>query len=87
MSQDRMEVEFRPDGQPDPTILDEVVITGAHTFHAEMMGDDHLWIGISNEAGHLVHVNVRVERKGRKAAIVMRGAEQARPDPASRTEI
>jgi hypothetical protein len=73
---ERMEVEFRPDDAFADTILDEVVIQGAQTVHAEMMSDSALWIGISNAAGHLVHVNIWAERKGGKTVLRMRGEDQ-----------
>lgn len=73
---DLMHLDFRPDEGSDASILDEFVITGAHGIHAEMMNDKHLWIGIENEAGHLVHVNIRAERKGGKTVLRMRAEDQ-----------
>jgi hypothetical protein len=61
-----MRVELRPDPEVinrshQMPILDEAVIEGACSVHAEMMDDRTLWIGVEGADGRMVTLVVGVE--------------------------
>lgn len=71
-----MRTELRPFATSEGEGLDEVVINGATTVHAETMSDTALWIGISDQHGGLVHVWANAVRRKGRLAIVMTATDE-----------
>lgn len=42
---------------------DEIIVSDIQMFHAEMMSDTHLWIGIYRKDGQVDHLNIFVKGK------------------------
>lgn len=74
-----MQTELRPFSDGSREGLDEIVADNVSVFHAEMMGDASLWIGISDDSGGLVHVWITAEKRKGRTVLVMRAEDQDRP--------
>jgi hypothetical protein len=58
MTQDRNDFPKEECKNPD-----EIIVRDIEMFHAEMMGPDALWIGITRKNGQIDHYNVMVKGK------------------------
>ncbi len=76
-------IELRPDDKGATvnglTKLDEVVCDDVRFLHAEMLGDDHLWIGINRHDGSRTSLNIRVDGQRGKRSLHLRGEQDEGP--------
>jgi hypothetical protein len=75
-----MRVELRPDPMADNRpntlpVLDEAVIEGACSVHAEMMSDTGLHIAIQGADEHWVSLYVSIHRVRGRQVLQLRGEE------------
>lgn len=67
MSEQKPSVEIRPN---DDGSFDELVVRDAELVHAEMMDDDHMWIGIDTAGEPSTHVRFSVYVDKRKLRVI-----------------